>query len=545
MRIAAARAVAFLITALICLCLPYASAAQQPRKLSSRDVARMLAEADKLAAEGQVGDARQHLTAIVQHDPTNAAAAFKLGRLCETMEDWDCVLTAYQLSVANLQGQEKAEAHAGLAAGHLRANRYTDAAEHARAAITLNPSFGGAHVILATSLVRLKSPDALDAAQAATDAAPESALAHAALGEALVAAGRGPEAEAPLRKAIELDPGTAGAHAALAEILDRKGDPEGVIASATRALEIDASLRHLFALRGQAYLARGQEEEALADLHAAAAVNPRDASLHMALAGIHRKHQRMDVAAKHYRSAAGIDPQLGEAFLGLSDILAESRDFQSAREPIERAAALLPQSARAHYLVGLLREEERQFDAAFEAFDRAIALDPELAGAHHRRGRVLREHRKDPAGGLASLEKAAALEAENPAILTDLGAALYDTKEVDRTIETLRKAVASPGYQNAMGFGVLGLALKDKHDFAEALGYFEQAAELAPQWWLPHWGAAWSHFGLIKKGCPCDAADQERVQKMKAHFEQMRSLEGKDPMLAERVEALVGGQKIR
>jgi tetratricopeptide (TPR) repeat protein len=143
------------------------------------------------------------------------------------------------------------------------------------------------------------------------------------------------------------------------------------------------------------------------------------------------------------------------------------------------------------------------------------------------------------------LEKGAALDPENPAFLTELGVALYDIKQGDRAIQVLQKAVASADYKNPLGFAVLGLGLKDRQSFGEALGWFEKAAELSPKWWLPQWGAAWSHFALIKKGCPCVAEDEERVKKIKAHFDQMTNLQGNDPTLAQRVEALVKGQKIK
>jgi tetratricopeptide (TPR) repeat protein len=535
-----------LSTSVMCLWMPAPSAAgQEARKLRARDIPRLMVEADKFMAEGDLPKAEAYLKAIVELDPRQSQAAFKLGRVCEQQEDWECVLGNYQLALDSLKGEDKATAHAGLAQGHMRAERYTDAAEHARAAVDLNPALTSAHLVLARSLVHLKSPEAVAAAEEATRLAPDSAVAHAALGEALMAAGRSADAEAPLRRAVEMEPSRAATHAQLAYILEAKGDTAGVIASVSKALELEPSRRDLFALRGRAYLARDQEEEALQDLHAAVAVTTADAPLHLALARIHHKHRRLDVAAQHYRSASEIDGQLGEAFLGLSEVLVDMRDFQTAREPVERALGLLPQEARAHYFAGLLREHEQQFDAALEALGRAVSLDDTIAGAHHAQGRILRAHRKDTAGGLASLDRAAALDGTNPAVLTDLGVALYEAKELDRAIETLRKAVGMPGYDNPMGYGVLGLGLKDRSDFAEALGYLDKAIEIEPKWWMAHWGAAWSHFGLIKKGCPCGEEDDARVRTMKGHYDQMTSLGGADPSLGTRVDALLGGQKIR
>jgi tetratricopeptide (TPR) repeat protein len=515
------------------------------QKLNRKDIEKLVAEADALAAEGRLKDARQRLDTVAQQEPTNAAIALKLARVCEALPDWNCAATAYQMAATNAKGPEGADAHTGLAGVHLRQGRHADAAESARAAIRLNPSLAAAHVTLALSLVRQGAPDGVSAAQKAVELAPASAAAHTALGEALVAGGKDAEAEASFRKVVELQPKAGDAHAWLAEIQFRKRDFEGVIASAGAALDLDKTLSRLYSIRGRAHIEKGNEDQAISDLQHAVTVKAEDKDAHLALGHIYRKRQHLDLAAHHYKSAAAVDGQTGEAHLGLAEVLVAKRDFEAAREPVERVAAGQPQSARAQHLLGILREQQRQFDDALKAFERAATLDPKLAAAHQGFGRVLRAHRKDGAGAVASLDKAAALEPDNPEVLSELGGALYEMKQVDRAIQVLQKAVATPGYSNALGFGVLGLAFKDRQDFASALGHFEKAIALEPKWWLPHWGAAWSHFGLIKKGCPCGEADAQRVKQMKTHFDAMTGLGGKDPALDPRVDALLKGQKIK
>src|SRR5690606_22327316 len=129
------------------------------------------------------------------------------------------------------------------------------------------------------------------------------------------------------------------------------------------------------------------------------------------------------------------------------------------------------------YLLGRVHEHAQEYDQALAAYAKAVSLDASLAEAHHAQGRILREHKKDVAAGLASLEQAVALAPDDPAILTDLGAALFEAKQLDRTIETLQKVVATPDYRNPMGYGVLGLALKDKGDYAGSLPLLEKAIE--------------------------------------------------------------------
>ena len=533
------------VAALVLVCAPDVLVAQGTKKLNRREIEKLVAEAEKQAAAGQFAEARQQLMPVVQQDPTNAPVALKLARICESVPDWDCAGTAYQLAVSNAAAPDKADAHAGLAAVHLRRGRYTDAAENARAALALNPSIGSAQLTLAASLVRQGSDDALPAAQKAVEVAATNPDAHMALAEALARANKMAEAETSLRKVLELRPQTADAHARLSELLFLKGDVDGAIASADAALKLTKDLPQLYSVRGRAHVAKGNEDQGISDLQHAVTVKPDDAAAHLALGQIYQRRKQFDPAINHYKIAAAHERQTGDASLGLADTLVAKRDFAAAREPVQKAASGLPQSGRAQYLLGMVHERQKEFDAAVKAFERAAALDPKLAAAHHGAGRVLREHMKDPARAAPHLEKAAALEPNDPSVLSEYGVALFELKQPDRALEMLQKAAASADFKSPMGLTVLGLTLKDKTRFAEALPYFEKAIELAPKWWLPHWGAAWSHFALFKKGCPCGDADTQRMQKLKSHYDSMVGLDGKDAGLQARVDALLKGLKIQ
>ena len=519
--------------------------AQAPQKFKPKDIPRLMTEADTFIAQNDLPKAAAYLKAIIEVDPKQSQAAFKLAGVCEKQQDGDCAMMNYQLALGALTGPEKATAHLGLATGHLKAGRHGDAAEHSGAALGIDSTLVAAHVIRAESLVALKSPEAVAASEAAVKAAPENAVAQASLATALIAANRGAEAEAPLRQALALNPKSPGSAAQLATILAAKGDHAGTIAAVGQALGVEPGRKELYALRGRAYLATGDEAKALPDLYAAAAANPNDKSLPLALASLQEKQGRLAEAAQQYRAVIALDPRQGEAQLGLADVLIRQNDFDNARPAATEAASLLPESGKAQYLHGRILEHDKQYDAALAAYGKAVAADATLAGAFHGQGRILREHKKDVPGALGAMEKAVALADADPAVLTDLGAVLYEGKQVDRTVEVLQKAVATPDYANPMGLAVLGLALKDKKDYTAAIGHLEKAADLAPKWWMPRWGAAWSYFGGFKKGCPCGPDDQARVEKMQAHYDQMIALGGTDAALGERVKMLASGLKIK
>src|SRR5687768_3275545 len=103
MHLPAVRLVALSIAVLVCISTAGALAGQD-KKLNRRDIEKLVAEADKLTAEGQLAEARQRLNTVVQQDPANAAVALKLARVCDSLKDWNCVATAYQLALAGAAG---------------------------------------------------------------------------------------------------------------------------------------------------------------------------------------------------------------------------------------------------------------------------------------------------------------------------------------------------------------------------------------------------------------------------------------------------------
>jgi tetratricopeptide (TPR) repeat protein len=519
---------------------------QEQKKLNPQELKRMAADGDRLMAEGKMADARRHFLTVLEQEPANVPVALKLGRTCESIQDWDGAIAAYQKVAASAQGPERAEGLAGLAGAYVRTRQFKEAADSARKAIELNPAAAPAHVSLAYSLVRLGSTEeAIPAARKAIELAPTSAVAHAALGEALLRDNKVADAEATFRKALELDPKAADALAGLADLQCRKADYSAAEASAAKALELDPNQARAYSVRGRVNLARGQLIPAQGDLATAIARDSTDVEAQLALAQIQRKQNNLTGAVTSYRRVLSLDPSRGSAYLELGEILVSQGDLTGARDPLEKAAERMPDSGRAQYLLGVVYEKGKDLERALQAYSRAAELDPNLAEAHHGRGRLLRELKKDAPGALASLEKAAALSPDNGDVLTDLGVALYDAKQVDKAGDALSKAVKTADYRNPLGFGVYGLVLKDKQNFAEAAGWFEKAAAGSPKWWIPHWGAAWSYFGLIKKGCPCSPEDEERVKKIKEHFDQMIALQGKDPALEQRVDALTKGQKVK
>lgn len=517
--------------------------AQEQKKLGRGDIRRLTQEADKFVAEGNPKEARARYKVIVESDPTNVAVALKLAKTSEDLKDWEGAALAYTIASSNAKGGEQADALAGLAMTNVRRGRFQEAIESARKALELNATSAPALVALAYSLVRTGAADAMAAAQKAVQVAPANALVHATLGEALLKQGTVDQAEAAFRKSLELDANTADAHAGMAQIFFRKGDHDATIASADKAVALDKAIRSIYAVRGRSHYAKGNDSAAYTDLGMALTVNADDIESQLAFARLQKKQKNTTLAATHYRKVLGLDPKRSEAIVELAEIVAPRGDAE-AKDLLQKALAVKTDWAEGHRLLGAMYEKENNVEDALKSYGRAVELDPKLTQIHYAIGKMLKE-KKDNAGALASFEKAHALAPDNAEYMTEVAALLYDAKQPDRALPLLEKATATPDYKNPLGYGVFGLLLLDKKEYERSLTAFERAAELAPKWYLPHYGAGWAIFASFKKKCPCGPEDEARVQKMKEHVEAMTALGHKDPKLEERLSILLKGEKIR
>jgi superkiller protein 3 len=532
-----------IVGVVLLLVISVALGAQDQKKLGKGDIKRLMQEADKFVAENNPKEAGARYKAIVESDPTNVAVALKLGKVSEDLKDWEGAAMAYTIASGNAKGPEQTEAFSGLAMTNMRRGRFQEAIDSAKKAIELSATSAPAHVALAYSLVRTSAAGALAAAQKAVQMAPTSALAHATLGEAQLRAGTVDQAEASFRKALELDPNTADAHAGMAQIYFRKGDLDNTIASADKAVALDKTIRTIYAARGRAHYAKGNEAAANADLGMALTVDPNDIESMLAFARLQKKQNNPTLAITNYRTVLAADPKRTDAIIELAELVAPRGDAE-AKDLLQKALAVKTDWAEGHRMLGAIYEKAKNVDEAMKAYSRAVELNPKLTEIHYAIGKMKKD-KKDNAGALASFEKALELAPDNAEYMTEVGALLFDAKQRDRALPLLEKATATADYKNPLGYGILGLLLLDQKDYARSLTAFDRAAELAPKWYLPHYGAAWSIFASFKTKCPCGPEDEARLQKMKEHVEAMTALGHQDPKLEERLAILLKGEKIR
>lgn len=216
---------------------------------------------------------------------------------------------------------------------------------------------------------------ALEAADRAVLAGPESPQGYAIRSMALDWNGRPDQASSEALRSLEFDPNYAVAHAYLAEALvdlDRwdqaLGEAETAISLAPDSVDVRRNYAYVLESLGDYAGAAAQYEQAVA-------LHPRLTFLYLALGRTYRALGRHDEAIEQFFQAEQLDPQnpipsieIGwtyQAFIG---------DEAPALEYFERAIELDDTYTRAWVRIGTLRYGQGSYPQAALAFERALEL---------------------------------------------------------------------------------------------------------------------------------------------------------------------------
>ena len=232
---------------------------------------------------------------------------------------------------------------------------------------------------------------------------------------------------------------------------------------------------------------RGKEpSKAAATLERAANVVPRvDTYIAAAAAWDTLGQAGAAKALPLYEKALALDPQSGPAKLGKARAAQRSGDATAALEafkgvPVE---SLSPEDRKAQgeaaFAVGYSHYKDKNFAAAIPYFEQAVAADSSAAGAYSNLALCyLQTGRADE--GIRMLERAAALQPNDPKPRIWLAQALASQSQWDRAIQEYQTALqASP--ENADALSGLGFCLLNRQRYNEALEKLGQATRLDPQ----------------------------------------------------------------
>jgi tetratricopeptide (TPR) repeat protein len=315
-------------------------------------------------------------------------------RAIEDLQRGDLVLAEGELRTARRHLGRNAELEAlaaVLARGRMEQGR---AAEHARAALEIDPHNAHARLVaIDLALDREDGRAALDHLETLIPVAPRAGALYQRRGVAHELIGSMGDAESDYLEAVRLDPRRTEAWVNLGRLRRRDGRHEAALSAFERAVRSDRDDSQAYLGRGLSRAALGEIAGAREDFERSAALAPNDAEPLLALGDLSRDLGEYEGAARTYRQAIAREDADAASWLKLGNVLAILTRYEDAADAFDAALRRAPDLAAAHNGLGASLMHLGRTDAAIRALDRAASLDRRdanplmnLALLHERRG---------------------------------------------------------------------------------------------------------------------------------------------------------------
>ncbi len=530
---------------------------------SDAAVRRLLPRA--LMAAGQVAEAIQEMEELHALDPQGLENTYALARAYlgqQRLED------AAVLFAELAQRRPIAQTHVLIGRTYRDFDLYSQAREHLRAALALDPRVPRAHYYLGSVDLLDQGQDLLEEAMghfsAELEVTPEDPMANLYLGVALVEKRRHGEAVPHLELAGRRVTGRADAFQFLGRAYLGTDRLEDAIAAFRRGLELaeaapepiavrgpdDAKQRQLSSLHfhlAQALRRSGKEEAAAVHFAAAKDFSARSAEgARELLSAYFRDDQTEDgLAASTWplelSPLSGVDPRrraaveqavtrgLVQAYFNLGVMQTKAGRFGRAAALYARAAELEPSDPQLQYALGTALFNDGQFERATAPLERALDEPPGdeslLDGAtsvslreNLRRMLALARFNSGDYGEAAELLRDDPERAANPSLEYAYAVALVRSGRAAQAEEVFAGLLAENADWPELNV-LLGQARAQQNDFETAEEYLLRALELEP-------GVAEAHGTLgdiyLRQG-KLDRAEEALRAELRSHPEDMRA----------------------
>jgi tetratricopeptide (TPR) repeat protein len=216
------------------------------------------------------------------------------------------------------------------------------------------------------------------------------------------------EARVSYNEALRLNPQSALAHAGLGEVCLARHEYDQGVQECTAAIDLDRKLAVAYVHRAAAHAARGDQDRALADYGEALRLNP-DKRTYTARGNAYLDRDTPDLALDDFDRAITLDETYQPAYRGRAEAYYRKRLYDRALADDTAAIRLNEGDAAAYNHRGQVYFDKGAYDKAIENYDRAVKLEPNFARAFCNRGNAYLA-RRDADRALASYNKALDLQ---------------------------------------------------------------------------------------------------------------------------------------
>ncbi len=262
------------------------------------------------------------------------------------------------------------------------AGRRSDAIEHYRQALKIDPEYPSAWTCLGHALFEEGLFDeSVDCMNRAIQIQPGDFQNYSTLGAALAKEGKAVEAIDAYRKALELQPDNPEVCFHLAELLASQKQFTEAIQFYEATLRLQPDYAEAQSGLADALAAQGQFEEAIGHYQAAIQIKPDYFMAHYNFGVLLAAHARLDEAAEQFHTVIQLNPDYTNAYGNLANVLMGQGKLDEAIIQYQQTIELAPGSAQAHFRLGLALEKKGQMADAIEQFQLTLRLNPNHEGA--------------------------------------------------------------------------------------------------------------------------------------------------------------------
>lgn len=334
-----------------------------------------------------------------------------------------------------------------LALAYSQNNRLDQAADALRLALTKNPHYTDAILLLAEINLRSGDPAAaIPYLEELLKRQPELGRAEVLLADAYRAAGRLDDAATLFQQRLKRQPANAESYDLLGFVQREQGKTEEARKSFEAALKLAPEDFTALTQLVELDLTAKDFSAATARVNQQSEKQPNNGNTYLLKGKVFAAQKNWSEAEAALRKAIELDPKLAPAYDLLVAIYLQNGRLADANKELSAALARSPRNETALIALAAVQEKQKNYKGAEETYRRLLGFQP---------------------NNIVALNNLAYLYAESPG-------------QLDKALELARKAQSVSGNSPAV-LDTLGWVLYKRESYQEALGLLRNAAEKQPK----------------------------------------------------------------